>query len=360
LTVLGPQCREIFRDEEAKYEFMKTEPDNQLRSDVTELGKDMKNTESTTQRYIAENEYVMALPRVRQPGQAKRFYQDSVLSLLSRKLLSLRSLKGYLIEIITGWRWLIGMWRLRNSQYLYEAMVIGNGPSQGYLDTTMLVEFKKKGGQLFAVNFWTENEFLSEIIPDYIVVSDPETLSVGAEEHLIDKNNRLSAYLRANTSIKIACPLRRCSELSKIFGEQRVIGFADSSLRMWTKNINPLLPRGYLSMTLYKALALAIWFDYKKIFVIGMDNTYPRNIYCNRDNKFINHEMHAGGADYAVDQSAMFNTVGDSLIEFSQLFFDARKFTRENVINLDQYSLTDAFNKMTIHDWSDEINNRSA
>ena len=333
------------------------------------MSKDIKNTRSTTERYIAENEYVMALPRVYHYRQhARKFYPDSVLWLLSRKLLSLRSLISYLIEVIIGWRLMIGIWRLRNSQHLYEVMVIGNGPSQGYLDKKMLVEFKKKGGQLFVVNFWTENKLLSEVIPDYIVISDSGTLSLEAANHLIissdpgtssleagerhiDKNNRLSEYLMANDSIKIACPIRRCSELSKIYGEQRVIGFVDSELRMWNKNINPLLPRGYLSMTLYKSLALAIWFGYEKIFVIGMDNTYPRSVYCNHDNKFINHEIHSESADFAVDMSGMYNTTGDGLMDISQIFFDARKFTRENVINLDQYSLTDAFVKMPFDDW---------
>ena len=155
----------------------------------------------------------------------------------------------------------------------------------------------------------------------------------------------------ANDSIIIACPIRRCGELSKRYGEHRVIGFVDSELRMWNKNLNPLLPRGYLSMTLYKSLALAIWFGYEKIFIIGMDNTYPRTVYCNLDNKFINHEIHAAGADFAVDMSGMYGTVGDGIVDISLLFYDARKFTRENVINLDQYSLTDAFKKIPFEDW---------
>jgi hypothetical protein len=333
------------------------------------MSKNIKSTDSTTQRYIAENEFVMTLPRVfHNRQQTRKYYPDSVLSLLTRKLLSLSGLINYLIEVIIGWRYMIGIWRLKNSRYLYEVMVIGNGPSQGYLDKKTLVEFQKKGGQLFVVNFWPENKSLSEVIPDYIVISDagtlsstsanhlvispdPGTSSINAGEHFIDKNKRLSEYLMANDSIKIACPIRRCSELSKIYGEHRVIGFVDSELRMWNKNINPLLPRGYLSMTLYKSLALAIWFGYEKIFVIGMDNTYPRSVYCNHDNKFINHEIHAGGADFAVDMSGMYNTTGDGIMDISQIFFDARKFTRENVINLDQYSLTDAFVKMPFDDW---------
>ena len=86
-----------------------------------------------------------------------------------------------------------------------------------------------------------------------------------------------------------------------------------------------------------------------------MDNTYPRNIYCDENNKFINHEIHAGDQDYAVDQSAIYNTVGDGIYEIAQIFFDARKFKNPKILNLDRHSLTDAFKK-TIDSVSDVLN----
>jgi len=51
-----------------------------------------------------------------------------------------------------------------------------------------------------------------------------------------------------------------------------------AQLSIW-KNINPLMPRGYMSITLYKALAWCIYLGYKSIGVLGMDNTLPKNIY---------------------------------------------------------------------------------
>ena len=149
-----------------------------------------------------------------------------------------------------------------------------------------------------------------------------------------------------NVSVMIACPLERCSELSEIFGKERILGFADQELRMWTNNINPIFPRGYLSMTLYKALALAIWFNYRKIYIIGMDNTYPRNIYCDQNNKFMNHEIHSGVKDFLFDQSALYKSIGDGITEIAQIFYDVRKFKNEKIINLDPYSLTDVFLKI--------------
>jgi hypothetical protein len=118
---------------------------------------------------------------------------------------------------------------------------------------------------------------------------------------------------------------------------------------MWSKNINPLFPRGYLSMTLYKALSLALWFDYDRIFVLGMDNTYPRNVYCDRRNRILNLEVHAGTEDYTADWGDVYGSMGDLLFELSHLFYDARKFApNARIVNLDPYSLTDAFEKADI------------
>jgi hypothetical protein len=104
-------------------------------------------------------------------------------------------------------------------------------------------------------------------------------------------------------------------------------------------------------MTLYKALSVAIWLGYDRIYVLGMDNTYPRNVYCDRDNRVLNLEIHAGREDYAADWSRLYRGVGDLIYELAYLFYDARKFAAAGrVVNLDPYSLTDAFPKVSIEE----------
>lgn len=304
------------------------------------------NSENTsTSRYKKENEYVMSLPRVLYKGSAVAFYPDSVLWLFFKKINSLRSVLKYFIQVITKWRWLAKIKGLRNSGSSVDAIVIGNGPSQGYLDVTRLLRFKAKGGEVICINFWTDNENLCKVIPTYLVISDPLSLSSIATDYIKEKNDELLSYLLKNASVIIVCPLERCDELSELFGNDRVLGFVDQELRMWTSNISPMYPRGYTSMTLFKALAVAIWFNYRKIYIIGMDNTYPRNIYCDHDNKIINHEIHAGANDYTIDLSDYYKSVGDGMTEIAQLFYDARKFKNEKILNLDPYSLTDVFKK---------------
>lgn len=312
----------------------------------------MSNLHKSTDRYKNENEYILSLNRVIFRARKPRICKpDSILWLTYVKFCSLLAIKSYFIELWNGWKFLLHTFRLGGRKTRLDALVIGNGPSQGFLTTHLLMKFRASGGEIFAVNFWTENKYLSEVHPDYIVISDDDTLSTNSPPHLLDKNKKLFEYLIKNKDIKIICPIKRCKDISASLGGDRVIGFVDSELRMWIKNINPLLPRGYLSMTLYKALALSIWFGYAKIYIIGMDNTYPRSIYCDINNNLINHETHAGGEDFVIDQSELFINIGNMLNDCSKLFLDLYKFPAKTVINLDSYSLTDAFKKIRLSDW---------
>ena len=296
--------------------------------------------------YKKENEYVMSLPRFFVAGKVKRFYPDSISWLFLKKINSLKVIGVYLIQVVVKWRWLAKTKNLRNKGLFGDGIVIGNGPSQGFLDVKGLLKFKASGGEIICINFWADNTYLSKVIPTYLVISDPSIFSDTAPNFIQEKNEKLLSYLQTNVSVIIICPLERCVKLSEIFGKERILGFVDQELRMWTSNINPIFPRGYLSMTLYKALALATWFNYRKIYIIGMDNTYPRNIYCDQNNKLINHEVHSGTDDYSLDVSALYGNIGDSLTEIANIFYDVRKFKNDKIINLDPYSLTDVFLKI--------------
>jgi hypothetical protein len=253
---------------------------------------------------------------------------------------------GY--ELAFGGKQLLRLLRLRNTAREKAALVLGNGPSLGALSAERLAEFIAKGGDVFAVNLWNENETLSKVAPTYLTISDPSTLQPNTTDETMI---RLKQYLIDNSATKILCPIRRHKSICESFGTDRVIAFCDSDLRYWWSNVNPLLPRGYISMTLYKALAVASWLGYRKIFVLGMDNTYPRNIYCDRNNRVLNLEVHAGREDYTADMGDLYGSVGDMLHELAYLFYDARKFARsDRIVNLDPYSLTDAFPKVTFDD----------
>ena len=100
-------------------------------------------------------------------------------------------------------------------------------------------------------------------------------------------------------------------------------------------------------MTLYKALALAIHMRYKEIYLIGMDNTYCRDVFCDNKNHIFRRERHAGESDYLIDITQLVPSMDIQMQDIFNLFYDLRRcFLGSNVLNLDCYSLTDVFPKV--------------
>jgi hypothetical protein len=95
-------------------------------------------------------------------------------------------------------------------------------------------------------------------------------------------------------------------------------------------------------------LAIAIFLGYDEIYTIGMDNTYPRDIYCNSDNKLFRLERRAGVDDFLLDIASVNPSMDVQLQNIFNLFYDLRRcFSNKNVINLDPFSLTDIFPKIS-------------
>jgi hypothetical protein len=200
----------------------------------------------------------------------------------------------------------------------------------------------RNGGETYCINYWPSNQQLSSHVPTWMVFSDPATFKPSEEAEV------LINYLKNNILIKVVMPSLLIPEMRGHGLTNEIHAYIDSELVLW-KNINPLYPRGYISMTLYKALAWAIHLGYSKIGVIGMDNTYPRNIFNDKDNWVCNLETHAGIEDYISDQSDMYDSVAARLDVLCQLFYHLSYFRDKNVVNLDPYSLTDTFEKTNIN-----------
>jgi hypothetical protein len=234
-----------------------------------------------------------------------------------------------------------------------KALVLGNGPSLGYLSKKMLSGFLDRGNDVFAVNNWNLTS-LGHIAPSYLVISDGETLADPETFYqkklsniIIEDNKKLARFLHRFDRIVIFCPLSRVKELSKRFGSGRVLGFVDHQMRAITSSIDPRFPRGYVSMTLFKALALAIHMGYDQICLLGMDNTYVRDVFCDNENRIYRLERHSGSDDYLFDQSNLFPSMDVWAQDIVNHFSDLRRcFNGYPIVNLDPYSLTDVFKKI--------------
>jgi len=311
----------------------------------------MNNFNNPTDAYLEEHKRVFSLPRYSIPSSSKRVsIAFNIFSLIKRNIISiLKYLYLYPKQLIIERQGIRSLLKFKGIGNGRKVLVLGNGPSQGYLDLKSLKTFLDNGNDIIAVNYWNQNRTLSEIAPTYLVLSDPSTIQFNTSNtRKTDANNDLCNYLEINPTIICFVPIDQFRKCSKYLGENRVKGFIDIECRGISSNISPLFPRGYVSMTLYKALAIACYAEYNDIYVLGMDNTYPRNIYCDPDGKVCNVETHAGIQDYLSDQSTIYPGIPEALEDVLACFLDLRLFSKtygKKIQNLDKYSLTDAFIK---------------
>lgn len=224
--------------------------------------------------------------------------------------------------------------------------VLANGPSLQKLDPQKVRSFcESNGADLFCVNYFVSSKFAETSGADYWVLSDPNSLDLSRQEA---QNSFQNAERNVRKAIFV--PLQYEGKLPENIGLP-IISFNDSvTSHIFSRSVSPVEPRSYASMSAYKALAIAVYGGYSSIYICGFDNTYVRNLGCDRDNRIYRINEHFDSKAYPnVDPVQYLNfkyrTVSDELIAYSKLFSDLWKFRGYNIINLDVDSLTDAFPK---------------
>ena len=69
--------------------------------------------------------------------------------------------------------------------------------------------------------------------------------------------------------------------------------FSDSEFDLIYNCVIPIFPRGYASVSAVKALALSKWLNFKNIFLLGMDNSYFKYLFSDKDNKILYDDVHS-------------------------------------------------------------------
>lgn len=231
-----------------------------------------------------------------------------------------------------------------------ECFVFANGPSVKKLDPDKVAAYSKQhDADIFCVNHYVSSEHAARTMVDFWVLSDPKILEVANE-------TAEKARQDARRTIRkgIFVPEGTSDEVRGLLSGP-CISFNDTETScIFSKSIDPTYPRSYLSMSAYKALALAVYGGYKTIYVCGFDNTYIRNLGCDKENRIYRKDEHFDATAYPRDHQKRLlkhRKVSDELISNSRLFSDLFRFSRCNVINLDVESLTDAFRKEDHHDF---------
>jgi hypothetical protein len=244
---------------------------------------------------------------------------------------------------------LVGMRSAKDSKSGRVALIVANGPSAKDLNWEWITNFKKlKSLDVFLLNFSLLDSKSSRFsdLADYLVLSDP-----GMHPHNNStKNLRLWEKISRNQNLTLISPTDWHASLkSNSCIENQCLHFNDLSLEGISNNISPLYGRGYSSLTAYKALSCAIHFGYKKIFIIGFDNSGFKEISVDSQLNLIQSPGHGLG-DYGDSWNCTSHYplgIGDFLYDYSELFLSLRRcFTGYEITNLGLKSEVDAFPKI--------------
>jgi hypothetical protein len=237
---------------------------------------------------------------------------------------------------------------LKNSKLGKTALILGNGPSLSKLNAA---EVKRDKPDIWVVNDFFRVEALKDLDISFYVLSDLAYLVQKTNED----NRLLNSIIKHCKEMNVTFVLPHwftSYDKNGIFGEKPTHYFDDRELSAWTRNIKPTKPRGYVSLTLYKALAYAIFMGYEKIYILGMDNTQFMAHTSDSKNRIILKGNHAYSSAHEVtDLSEHFlDGMAGAFTAYAHAFGDLRKFSGP-IYNLDVDSLTNAFPKVLEHPW---------
>ena len=130
------------------------------------------------------------------------------------------------------------------------------------------------------------------MIPDFYVLSDPVYFGLDQELHTEEtlKEIKIDLELIEKNNVTLFIPLKFKNKLNI---KTNVYYFNDIELRRFNKNIIDITrPRNYLTMTAYKALSVACYLGFKKIYIAGFDNDYFKAIKVDKENRIYYKEEH--------------------------------------------------------------------
>lgn len=276
--------------------------------------------------------------------------------ILNRNKELLRALYSFPKEILLNYKYYVKLNILKKERNDI-CLLIGGGNSNYLLNRDSLQKFQSNGGKIAAINFWTDNYLLDEIEPNYIINSDP--MMFINEDNISDNYNYLKEKLKKlderilkSKNISIFCPLNQCKLYQNKYPKKEIFGFVDTQIQGLNNNIDPRFPRGYKSLTLYKALAMMIYMNFKKILVIGLDNDYIKKTIVTEDNRILMIDSHVGEKDRIVDFSNDRDSLEDFLYDYLITVASLKPFklvSENRIFNLDKYSLVDTFEKIKIN-----------
>lgn len=240
--------------------------------------------------------------------------------------------------------------KIKGARINKDALIIAGGPSVNRLSIENVL-LAQQSGQLdvFAVNYFTEGEIASRLIPDYFVLSDPIHKPNSKVVFKGVNSQDIWAKLSSWPQTKLLLP-HSWLNLKMHISNEVIVWFDDRELPGWLNSNSPIRPRGYNSNTGLKAVACAIFMGYRNVFVVGLDNSLAKTIEVDGDNRLMEASSHFYDSESIIKEHRPHlypRGVQDLLYDQSLSFVDLRKsFKSKNLFNIDTNSLTDVLPKV--------------
>ena len=251
----------------------------------------------------------------------------------------------YRFNFMEEFKLLVKTKQIKESMKGKNAFVFGNGPSFDKLDYNKVKNYQKQGFKIICVNSFISAFEKHGIIPDFYVLSDPgyfvhNNISEALKDRVMKDIHFIEKY-----KIPLFIPLQYAKQIDI---DVETYCFNDCEILWKNRNVNNILkPRSYLSMTAYKALAIAGFLGFNTIYISGFDNDYIQTTSVDIDNNIYFDDRHFDSNEKKkvreYDKKIVPN-MAHLLYSHSFLFSDLYKFD-DNIINLDPDSLVDAFGK---------------
>ena len=235
----------------------------------------------------------------------------------------------------------------RKSKAGKKCLLLGNGPSLRNLEYSSVAD---DNPDIWVMNDFYKTELSNLVKVSFYVLSDSAHLD---EENFL-QNPRLFPILEKvrKDSATLVVPHSFQNHIPETNWNISTIFFDDRELSAWTRNIAPYLPRGYIGLTAYKALAYCIHFGYDEIFILGMDSSEFQLLSSDKQNRILLDGNHAYNDDFSGrDYSEHFlDGFAGAFMTYAHTSGDIERFEGP-IFNLDSSSFITKFPKISKHNW---------
>lgn len=272
------------------------------------------------------------------------------LSVFKLALKKFRTLLAYVVktiqEIVSKQGSLNTLMLSKGSKAGLECVVIANGPSAAKLNVSEVVmRVHNNELDVIAINNYLDSDISKKISPNYLLLSDP----FHSPENNFSLFTTILDQVFQHPNCHLVIPRSWIKRSERNIPLNKIIAFQDKGFEGWTRNIKPTKARGYMSLTAFKAIALANYLGYEKIHLIGLDLSLFRSISVSDDLKLIQglNYLEGTGPGESFDYTEMYpGGLADYFYDVSKQHYELKKyFGKLPIINLDRESLIICFTK---------------